>query len=62
MSDRAGDVSDADVRVGAGMSRGLTFLFALAGAVAVGNLYWSQPLLAVIAEDLGVSAGTAGSS
>ena len=60
MSDRAGDVSDADVRVGAGMSRGLTFLFALAGAVAVGNLYWSQPLLAVIAEDLGVSAGTAG--
>lgn len=43
-----------------GMSRGLTFLFALAGAIAVGNLYWSQPLLAVIAQDLGVSLGTAG--
>jgi predicted MFS family arabinose efflux permease len=43
-----------------GMSRGMMFLFAFAGAVAVGNLYWAQPLLAVIARDFGLSLGTAG--
>ena len=36
-------------------------LLALIGGFAVGNLYWAQPLLEVIAADLGVSTGTAGS-
>jgi predicted MFS family arabinose efflux permease len=43
------------------MTVGLTLLFALIGGFAVGNLYWAQPLLKVIAGDLGVSTGTAGS-
>jgi predicted MFS family arabinose efflux permease len=42
------------------MSRGRTLLFAVAGGVAVGNLYWSQPLLANIAAALGVTAAAAG--
>ena len=42
------------------MTRGLTLLFAIAGGAAVGNLYWSQPLLGVIAESLGISTGSAG--
>ena len=42
------------------MSRALTFLFAVAGGAAVGNLYWAQPLLDLIAQDLGVSTATAG--
>lgn len=40
------------------MSFALTILFAVAGGVAVGNLYWSQPLLGDIAGSLRVSAGT----
>jgi hypothetical protein len=40
----------------AGMSGGLTLLFAVAGGFAVGNLYWTQPLLASIASTFGVSA------
>lgn len=43
-----------------GMSRGLTLLFAIAGGVAVGNLYWAQPLLRVIGDSLGISIGAAG--
>lgn len=43
-----------------GISPALTILFAVAGGVAVGNLYWAQPLLANIARSLGVSAATAG--
>lgn len=43
-----------------GMSRRLTFLFALAAGVAVGNLYWAQPLLGFIAGDLHVTTATAG--
>lgn len=43
-----------------GMTRALTFLFAVAGGAAVGNLYWSQPLLDFIAQDLHSSTGTAG--
>jgi predicted MFS family arabinose efflux permease len=35
-------------------------LFAVAGGAAVGNLYWAQPLLEVIAEDLHASTATAG--
>ena len=42
------------------MSRALTFLFAVAGGAAVGNLYWAQPLLDLIARDLGVSTASAG--
>lgn len=43
-----------------GINRGLTGLFALAGGIGVGNLYWAQPLLGDIAGELGVSPGTAG--
>jgi predicted MFS family arabinose efflux permease len=42
------------------MTRGLILLFAVAGGVAVGNLYWAQPLLDLIAHDLQTSAATAG--
>jgi predicted MFS family arabinose efflux permease len=42
------------------MTRGLTLLFAVAGGVAVGNLYWAQPLLDFIARDLHASAASAG--
>jgi predicted MFS family arabinose efflux permease len=42
------------------MTRGLTLLLAVTGGVAVGNLYWAQPLLEVIARDLHVSNGAAG--
>jgi predicted MFS family arabinose efflux permease len=42
------------------MTSGLIVLFALIGGFAVGNLYWAQSLLKVIASDLGVSTGTAG--
>lgn len=42
------------------ISRRLTFLFALAGGAAVGNLYWAQPLLDFIARDLHASTATAG--
>ncbi len=43
-----------------GMSRGRTLLFAVAGGAAVGNLYWSQPLLDDIASSLGTSSAVAG--
>ena len=43
------------------MTRGLTLLLAVMGGIAVGNLYWAQPLLHLIADDLHVSTGTAGS-
>ncbi|MDX3637617.1 MFS transporter [Streptomyces europaeiscabiei] len=42
------------------MTRGLTFLFAVAGGAAVGNLYWAQPLLDFIAEDLHATTSAAG--
>jgi predicted MFS family arabinose efflux permease len=42
------------------MTRGLTFLFAVAGGAAVGNLYHAQPLLEIIAGDLGAPTATAG--
>src|SRR3954464_7696479 len=48
-------------RPAATMTPGLMLLLALIGGFAVGNLYWAQPLLSVIAADLGVSTGTAGS-
>ena len=42
------------------MTRRLTWLFAVASGAAVGNLYWAQPLLDFIAQDLHASAATAG--
>src|SRR6201996_7199746 len=42
------------------MTRTLTLLFAVAGGAAVGNLYYVQPLLAVIAASLHVGNATAG--
>ncbi|MFB9238412.1 MFS transporter [Plantactinospora siamensis] len=42
------------------ISRRLTFLFALAAGVAIGNLYWAQPLLGFIAGDLRAATETAG--
>lgn len=42
------------------MTRALTVLFAVAGGAAVGNLYWSQPLLEFIARDLNTTATAAG--
>ncbi|WP_051388873.1 MFS transporter [Arthrobacter sp. 35W] len=38
----------------------LTLLFAIAGGAAAGNLYWTQPLLGFIGEDLGVGTAAAG--
>jgi predicted MFS family arabinose efflux permease len=42
------------------MSRRLTVLFAVTGGAAVANLYWAQPLLGVIAGDLGATTAAAG--
>ncbi|MEU0600690.1 MFS transporter, partial [Streptomyces sp. NPDC006393] len=42
------------------MTRSLTLLFASAGGLAVGNLYWAQPLLDFIAHDLHASPARAG--
>lgn len=43
-----------------GMSPLMTLLFGVAAGVAVGNLYWAQPLLVQIAEAFQVSATAAG--
>jgi predicted MFS family arabinose efflux permease len=42
------------------MSRRLAFLFAVAAGAAIANLYWAQPLLGFIADDLGAATATAG--
>ncbi|MFG1677399.1 MFS transporter [Micromonospora sp. NPDC049282] len=42
------------------MSRRLTFLLAVAAGAAIGNLYWTQPLLGLIAGDLRTATATAG--
>ncbi len=42
------------------MARGLLLLLAITGGAAVGNLYWAQPLLDLIARDLHASTGAAG--
>lgn len=51
--------SKTDIRQD-GMSGGMTMLFAAAGAIAVGNLYWAQPLLTKIAEAFGIPLGQSG--
>ncbi|WP_348630168.1 MFS transporter [Rhizobium sp. CIAT894] len=43
-----------------GLSSRLAVLFAIAGGIAVGNLYWAQPLLTEIASALQVSTGRVG--
>jgi predicted MFS family arabinose efflux permease len=42
------------------ISQRLVFLFAVAGGAAVGNLYWSQPLLDLIAAGLRAGTSSAG--
>ncbi|WP_435206567.1 MFS transporter [Micromonospora sp. bgisy143] len=42
------------------LSRPLTFLFAVAAGAAIANLYWAQPLLGTIADDLDAPTATAG--
>jgi predicted MFS family arabinose efflux permease len=42
------------------IGRGQTFLFAVAAGAAVGNLYWAQPLLDLVATDLRTSTASAG--
>ncbi len=42
------------------LTRGFTLLLSIAAGCAVGNLYWAQPLLELIARDLGASVGSAG--
>ena len=44
-----------------GMTRGRTIVFAVAGGLAVGNLYWAQPLIEEIARSLDVSSAVAAS-
>ena len=48
------------VALPSGLSRRLTFLFAVAAGVAISNLYWTQPLLGFIAGDLRTTTATAG--
>ncbi|MBQ7502321.1 MFS transporter [bacterium] len=43
-----------------GISASLAVILSAAAGLAVGNLYWAQPLLSVIAEDLGVLASQSG--
>ncbi len=38
----------------------LVMLFAVSGGIAVGNLYWAQPLLVTIASTFNISTGAAG--
>jgi predicted MFS family arabinose efflux permease len=50
----------AAARLGAGISRRLVLLLALACGAAVANLYYAQPLLGTLARAFNVSDGTAG--
>jgi len=47
-------------RLHSGISRELTWLLSVACAVAVGNLYWIQPLLTEIATEFDISTAAAG--
>jgi predicted MFS family arabinose efflux permease len=52
--------SPGQVTAGPRMTRPLTWLFAVAGGAAVGNLYYVQPLLDLIAHSLHTGQATAG--
>ncbi|MDI7386267.1 MFS transporter, partial [Cronobacter dublinensis] len=41
------------------LTKAMVLLFAVTGGLAVGNLYWAQPLLHVIAIDMHIPAGNA---
>lgn len=43
-----------------GLSSSIAVLFAIAAGLAIGNLYWAQPLLAQIAEGFGVAPAQGG--
>ena len=43
-----------------GISAGLAAVFSAAAGLAVGNLYWTQPLLSAIAESYGVPTAQGG--
>ena len=55
---RARNAQSAEL--GAGVSRPMVLLLAVACGAAVANLYYAQPLLHTIAGAFGVSNGTAG--
>jgi predicted MFS family arabinose efflux permease len=57
---RGGAVAPVTASPPPAMTRALTLVFAVAAGAAVGNLYWAQPLLALIGGDLHVSAPDAG--
>lgn len=42
------------------ISAGMAIVFSVAAGLAVGNLYWAQPLLSAIAEDFGTSPSQGG--
>ncbi|MBB3102219.1 MFS transporter [Azomonas macrocytogenes] len=46
-------------RDAAAFSKGLVFLFAFCCGVIVANIYYAQPIIELIAPDIGLSAGTA---
>lgn len=52
-------MSDINTRTEHLITPAMVFLFAVTGGLAVGNLYWAQPLLQVIAENLHVATGHA---
>nr|BFE97949.1 hypothetical protein GCM10020185_84850 [Pseudomonas brassicacearum subsp. brassicacearum] len=53
----SGNLSDDQC---AGLSPALTLLFSVTCALAVANVYFAQPLLASMAESLGVASGFIG--
>ena len=55
-----GNVAEAGAVAPVRLSRALVLLFAVASGAAVGNLYYAQPLLDVIAADLHIGQGPAG--
>lgn len=57
------NMMQAEVQVGqekAGLGIAKTLAFTAASGLAIGNLYWSQPLLSIMAMDFGISEAQAG--
>lgn len=50
-------MSDVSTNQQRSITPAMILLFAITGGLAVGNLYWAQPLLQVIADDLRVAPG-----